>query len=178
MHIFVGSKAPWERITDGLPQHAAFPPGIDAHVLPDPPPLAPPAPGALRGSCLCGGAAYELRGEIRAVRSCHCSRCRKARAAAHASNLVGAADGLRWLRGEDLLQSYKVPEARFFTQVFCRVCGGKLPRVDFDRGIAVLPLGSLDDDPGRGPEHHIFVGSKAPWFEITDGLPQYTEASP
>jgi hypothetical protein len=23
------------------------------------------------------------------------------------------------------------------------------------------------------PESHIFVGSKAPWFDITDDLPQY-----
>jgi len=26
--------------------------------------------------------------------------------------------------------------------------------------------------------HHIFVASKAPWFEIADGLPQYPESSP
>jgi hypothetical protein len=132
----------------------------------------------VRGSCLCGGVAFELTEAPALARFCHCSRCRKARAAAHASNLVGAADGLSWLRGTELLRSYKVPEARFFTQVFCRVCGGKLPRVDPERGIAVLPLGSLDDDPGRGPEHHIFVASKAPWFEITDDLPQHAEMSP
>ena len=27
-HIFVGSKAPWHRITDSLPQHEAWPPGF------------------------------------------------------------------------------------------------------------------------------------------------------
>ena len=27
-HIFVGSKAPWHRITDALPQHEAWPPGF------------------------------------------------------------------------------------------------------------------------------------------------------
>jgi hypothetical protein len=26
-----------------------------------------------------------------------------------------------------------------------------------------------------GPTAHIFVGSKASWFEITDSLPQYAE---
>jgi len=25
---------------------------------------------------------------------------------------------------------------------------------------------------------HVFVGSKAPWFEITDDLPQYPEYAP
>jgi len=38
----------------------------------------------------------------------------------------------------------------------------------------VIPMGSLDDDPGHAPDAHIFVGSKAPWFRITDSLPQHT----
>jgi hypothetical protein len=42
----------------------------------------------------------------------------------------------------------------------------------------VVPLGSLDDDPGVRPREHIFVASKAPWFEIVDALPQYAEAVP
>jgi hypothetical protein len=36
-----------------------------------------------------------------------------------------------------------------------------------------LPLGGLDQAPGNRVEGHFFVGSKAPWFEITDGLPQH-----
>jgi hypothetical protein len=40
-----------------------------------------------------------------------------------------------------------------------------------------IPLAILDDPPVR-PACHIFVGSKAPWFEITDGLPQYAEYAP
>jgi hypothetical protein len=41
-----------------------------------------------------------------------------------------------------------------------------------------LPIGGLDQDSGKGPEMHIFVDSKAPWYEITDKLPQYQEAPP
>ena len=41
-----------------------------------------------------------------------------------------------------------------------------------------LPLGCLDTDPGVRPSLHVFVGSKAPWFEIADSLPRYEEASP
>ena len=36
-----------------------------------------------------------------------------------------------------------------------------------------LAMGSLDDDPGVRPSLHIFVGSKAPWYDITDKLPQF-----
>ena len=38
-----------------------------------------------------------------------------------------------------------------------------------------VALGSLVDDAGIRPTEHIFVGSKAPWFEITDDLPQFDE---
>lgn len=172
LHIFAASKAPWYDIPDALPRFDAYPPGVDAPVLPDPP-RNPATAGGLRGGCLCGDVAFEVRGPIQAIRNCHCSRCRKARAAAHAANLVVAAEGLRFTRGEERLAAYKIPEARYFTQVFCRTCGAKAPRVDLERRIAVVPMGALDDSPGRGPDHHIFVASKAPWFEIADDLPQH-----
>jgi hypothetical protein len=34
-------------------------------------------------------------------------------------------------------------------------------------------MGTLVDDPSIRPARHIFVGSKAPWFTITDDLPQH-----
>jgi hypothetical protein len=36
-------------------------------------------------------------------------------------------------------------------------------------------MGSLVDAPSIRPTSHIFVGSKAPWFDITDDLPQFEE---
>jgi hypothetical protein len=170
-HIFTGSKAPWFTIADDLPSFEAYPPGIDAQVLPD---LSPrdPETGARRGSCLCGRVSFVFEGTPLRCWNCHCSRCRKARAAAHASNLFVPLDGLRFTPGEDDLISYKVPEARYYTQVFCRTCGSPMPRRDSERGFAVIPLGSLDDDPGVRPQRHIFAASKAPWYEISDSLPQ------
>jgi hypothetical protein len=41
-----------------------------------------------------------------------------------------------------------------------------------------LALGCLDADPGIRPTYHMFVGSKAPWHEIVDALPQYSERRP
>jgi hypothetical protein len=176
-HIFVASKAPWFDVRDALPRFDTYPPSVDMPALPD---LAPrePAAGAPRGSCLCGGVTFVVPGVALRVDNCHCSRCRKARAAAHASNLFTKADGLRFMRGEDRLASYRIPEARFFTQVFCRTCGSPMPRVDRERDVAVVPMGAFDDDPGVRPQRHIFVGSKAPWYEIADDLPQHAELPP
>jgi hypothetical protein len=172
-HIFVASKAPWYEIHDDLPQYAEYPPGVDAAVIADRAPLD--APGAPRGSCLCGGVAYVLEGQPTLCWNCHCGRCRRARSAAHASNLFTAVDGVRFTRGEELLASYKLPDAERFTQVFCQTCGSSLPRLDRTLGMAVVPMGTLDDDPGIRPGGHIFTASKAPWYTIADALPQYAE---
>jgi hypothetical protein len=132
----------------------------------------------IHGSCLCGGVAFEMTGTPTRVTHCHCSRCRKVRGTAHATNLFVALPGIRYLRGEDLLTSFKPPEARTFTHVFCRVCGSSMPRLDENRAIAIVPMGAFDDDPGARPERHIFVESKARWDEISDGLPQFPGPPP
>ena len=38
-----------------------------------------------------------------------------------------------------------------------------------------ISLGVVAGIPSRLPDHHIYVGSKAPWYQITDRLPQYDE---
>ena len=47
--------------------------------------------------------------------------------------------------------------------------------VSREANFAMVPAGSLDDAPGMEPMAHIFVGSKAPWFTITDGRAQFEE---
>lgn len=130
----------------------------------------------VQGSCLCGDVAFEITGTPIRVLHCHCSRCRKARGAAASANLAVAIDGFRFVRGTELLASYKVPEAKYFTHTFCRACGSSMPRVDEARGIVVVPMGSLDEDPGVRPQGHIFVDSKAPWHETHDDLPRFPGA--
>ncbi len=57
----------------------------------------------------------------------------------------------------------------------CATCGSLLFSVVRDGAYVHVALGSLVDAPGIRPTGHIFVGSKAPWFEITDDLPQHEE---
>lgn len=173
-HIFVASKAPWHAIEDNLPRHDAWMPEYDGPVVAERK-LADAKPGRLRGSCLCGEVAYEVTEPLKAVHNCHCSRCRKARAAAFTTNGFTSIDGVRFSSGENNIATYKLPEARFFTVAFCRTCGSGVPRLDPGRGIAIIPFGSLDDDPGRAPDDHIYVAFKAPWYDIPGGLPRYDE---
>src|SRR5690606_16582436 len=145
-HMFVGSKASWYTIADDLPQHAAYPPELGGGAGVDRPAM-PHRAGVIGGSCLCGEVACEVDPDgLLRMMNCHCSRCRRARSAAHASNLFVALDRFRWLRGEELVERYKVPEAQSFTIAFCTRCGGKVPRVAPERSWAVVPAGALDTD--------------------------------
>jgi len=175
-HMFVASKAAWYPITDSLPQHLGSPPELGGGMGLDRPAVAP-RDGIADGSCLCGAIAYELRAPIR-MYHCHCSRCRRARSAAHTTNVFAKVEDFAFTRGEELVAQYKVPEALRFGVAFCTRCGSKVPRVSRERGIVVAPVGALDTDPLMRPQANIYVASKAPWFDITDDLPQYAEMPP
>ena len=73
------------------------------------------------------------------------------------------------------MQTFKLPEARFFAIAFCRTCGSSVPRKDPERGIAVVPMGALDDDPKRTVDSHIFMASRACWYDPQDDLPKFDE---
>ena len=175
-HIFVSSQVPWFERTDRKPAFETWPPGIDLPSYATPERRAE-TPTRIGGSCLCGDVRFEVT-ELFFMRNCHCLRCRRARCAPHATNALSRQAGFAFVAGGDRLASWKVPEAKFFTQTFCVRCSAPMPFVDPSRDLVVIPAGSFDDDPGRRPSEHIFVGSKAAWFEITDALPQHLEAAP
>jgi hypothetical protein len=81
-----------------------------------------------------------------------------------------------YLTGEDQIRSY--PQSERVTRYFCGRCGSPLPMVEEWDPLVGIPAGLLDDDPGLRISSHIFVGSKAPWSEIADSLPQYEEYPP
>ncbi len=130
----------------------------------------------VRGSCLCGGAAYEIDGELEPMAHCHCSICRKHHGAPFVTFVGVNTSQFRWVKGQDLVTEYESsPGSR---RGFCRICGSSLPRRVPEGALFFLPAGTLDDDPGTRPQGHVFVGSKAPWVEIHDDLPQFDEFPP
>lgn len=78
------------------------------------------------------------------------------------------------MSGEHLLTRYQSSPGE--QKTFCSVCGSSLVTL-FENAPEWLgfPLGTLDDDPGVKAKCHVFVGSKAPWHDIADNLPQWDE---
>jgi hypothetical protein len=132
----------------------------------------------LRGGCLCGTVKYEVAGEAKRFYHCHCSRCRKATGTGHASNLFLQPAALKWLSGEQHIRAFRVPEAKRFTNQFCGICGGRLPRQPAGTDTVVLPAGSLDEEAPIRPQARIFTDARASWSCSGDEVPTYPASPP
>ena len=130
----------------------------------------------IRASCLCGDVRFEISGALSGGSHCHCSMCRKAHGAAFGSFLHSDAGGFRWTAGQEQVENY--PSSPGNVRAFCKVCGSNLPVLEDEGTHVIIPAGSLDDDPRVRPVVHIHVASKAPWYEIGDGLPRFAEFPP
>ncbi len=129
----------------------------------------------VNGSCFCGAVTYRIEGKLRDARSCHCSMCRKAfsaQASAYASVDPGE---FSWVSGERLLTSYGPNSGAGL--LFCSVCGSTLCGTSQGK-VNGVTLGCVDGDPGVALSMHVFVGSKASWETVPDGVPQYEERPP
>ena len=128
-----------------------------------------------KGQCLCGAVKYEVDAIGQRMGHCHCSMCRKFHGAAFATFGEARRESFRWLEGEQLLSSYQAPNGT--VRRFCSSCGSSMtfaPSNDSGELIE-FTLGTLVDQPELTPDAHIFIGSKASWYKISDDLPQFEE---
>ena len=131
----------------------------------------------LEGRCECGKVRFEVDGDIVDFSHCHCSQCRRLHGAAYAT-FAGVARGqFRYLAGADQVTIYASSTAN--DRVFCSICGSTILVDPQDEpGFLYLSMSALDGDPPRPDPYHAWVGSKAPWHDITDDAPQYETDPP
>ncbi|MHB8454801.1 MAG: GFA family protein [Acidiferrobacterales bacterium] len=127
-----------------------------------------------KGGCLCGAVTYEINGDLGPIMLCHCSRCRKVNGTAfNAASPVRKAD-FRILTGLDKLTDFESSPG--VGRVFCSVCGSPIfSRRDAFPEVIRLRIGTLDTPVNTRISAHIFVASKAEWFDIRDDAPQHPE---
>jgi hypothetical protein len=124
----------------------------------------------LRGSCLCGLVAYEVPDSFEYSLYCHCSKCRRATGAAAKPFAAIKSDRLRFASGGDHVMRFGGGTNH---DAHCERCGSLLYSLVRNGTYLHVTLGTLIDSPSIRPTAHIFVGSKAPWDDICDGLPQF-----
>jgi len=126
----------------------------------------------IAGECFCGEVRYEVKGKLRDARSCHCSRCRKAFSSQASAYALVNSEEFKWIAGKELLTSYIGLHG--FGLQFCSKCGSTLCGI-FEGSIHGVTLGGVNGDPNIEIGKHIYVGSKASWEVIPDGVVQYQE---
>ncbi len=117
------------------------------------------------GGCYCGAVRYEVRGPMKDVTYCHCSKCRKWHghfgaytATAREDFSLTKSDGLKWHMVSPTVK-----------RGFCQDCGSSL-FFDETGKLMSICVGSLDDPTGLKSKAHIYVASKGDYYAITDDL--------
>ena len=126
----------------------------------------------LRGRCGCRAVTYEVADEFVVAYNCHCSNCRAMTGSAFLPWGEIEPEKLRVTQGEDSLILAGDPHGDHARR--CGECFSLLYWTGYEGKIRV-PYGSLVDEPNLKPMAHMFVGSKASWYEILDDLPQHDE---
>ena len=126
----------------------------------------------LVGACQCGAVRYRVADAFVYAANCHCSRCRAATGSAFKAFAGVETTKLEITKGRDILLIVGEDD---LNDTRCAACGSLLFSVVRNGNYVRVAMGSLVDAPSIRPTEHIFVGSTAPWFEITDDLPQSEE---
>ena len=75
----------------------------------------------LKGSCLCGSVAYEVK-DPQAMGYCHCTRCQRW-TGSHLAGVVVAKENFTLTDGDDVIETY---ESEFAPRNFCGNCGSAI----------------------------------------------------
>jgi hypothetical protein len=132
------------------------------------------SPGVLKGRCGCRIVEFEVSDAFVEAYNCHCSNCRATTGSAFKPWGEIEPEKLKLTQGKDSLLVQGDADGRH--AVRCNQCFSLLYWTGYEGKIRI-PYGTLTDEPTLKPTAHIFVGSKASWYEILDDLPQY-DASP
>lgn len=129
--------------------------------------------------CLCSKVVIEVATIGERIAHCHCHMCQKFHGAAFSTFVEVEQRHINWLKGKELLSRYQAENQS--VRQFCQCCGSSISfESSFNRTDQTLEISlALFENPKQlldatnvAADCHIFVESKAPWYEITDDLPQ------
>ena len=128
----------------------------------------------LKGACMCGRVQYEIATQPRFMYQCYCGKCRAASGASFVTNMIVDADSFSITAGKDSLAAFESSPGKL--RHFCSTCGSPIySQGEKTRQVVAVRCGTLLQDPGVRVAYHAFVASKAPWVDIHDDQPQFSE---
>jgi hypothetical protein len=127
----------------------------------------------LKGRCGCRTVEYEVSDEFLVAFACHCSNCRATTGSAFLPWGEIEQEKFAVTKGTPSLTA--VGDESADHEIRCGACWSLVywTRTTPEGAYVRVPYGTLIDEPTLKPMAHMFVGSKAPWYEILDDLPQH-----
>ena len=127
--------------------------------------------GVRTGGCRCGSLRYEVTGDFEFVFNCHCRFCRQIHGAAFVTVAIVPRQAFRWSPKSGEPSRFVTPQGS--VRHFCGTCASPVCNHPREPALLCLVVASLDEPLGTAPWAHLNTESKVPWFEISDGLPQF-----
>lgn len=123
------------------------------------------------GGCRCGFLKYEVTGDFDFVFNCHCRFCRQVHGSAFVTVAIVPRSAFRWSPTSGEPSRFVTPQGS--VRHFCGACASPVCNHPREPALLCLIVASLDEEIETAPWAHLNAESKAAWFEITDGLPQF-----
>ena len=126
----------------------------------------------LNGNCECKKVSFEINQEIKYFSHCHCSQCRRSHGSAFASFIEVEKSSFNYKSGIQNTKTYA--SSQDCERVFCEICGSNIMFFNKNKSEKYyISVGALNGDISLPKAHHVYVGSKASWYEIDDNLKQH-----
>ncbi|MDQ7729832.1 GFA family protein [Halomonas sp. SpR8] len=120
----------------------------------------------MKGECLCGAVAFEIKGELPNLYQCHCSLCRKATGStANAATFVDE-DSFSWISDQSNISTFQKQTG--YRSDFCKHCGSPVPNKLRDTGLMWVPAGLLGGSTITQVAVHLHLSSSALWAQEPD----------
>jgi hypothetical protein len=128
---------------------------------------------SMKGSCWCGGVAFEVAEPFIMLSFCHCTSCKRISGGVGTANGRARTEWIEVTEGRELLTTYQPDEGS--AKTFCSRCGSNIFGGGWPHSEECsVRLSSIDEGLEQRPEAHIFTRSVAPWETLPDdGLPRY-----
>ena len=126
----------------------------------------------ITGRCECARVSFQISGEINDFSHCHCSQCRRLHGAAFATFAGVERSAFKYTSGELDISSYE--SSGGLSRLFCSLCGSNiLVALPSEPDALYIAMGVIDGNPTLPHSYHIFMGSKAPWYDLTNSGEQF-----
>jgi hypothetical protein len=122
-----------------------------------------------KGSCLCGAVEFEVVGDLPQPTACHCTQCRKQ--SGHFEASVDVPRSAVTVRGSEHVTWFHTENVR---RGFCSTCGSSLFWDPIEKDWTAISMGAFDTPTGTTLKMHVYVADKGDYYELGDGLPQFS----